>query len=542
MSDPELRHVIDAVVKDKGIDRAIIIAALEGAMLNAARKKFGPQRDIEAHFNEEIAEIELFEFKEVVDEIEDESTHIILEEARHLDPEAQVGDSLGLKLDTTELGRIAAQTAKQVIIQRLRDAEKDIIYEEFKDRLGEIVYGIVRRFERKDMIVDLGKTEAMLSHKEQIPRESFRPGDRIRALIIEIQRESRGPQVVLSRTSPAFLAKLFETEVPEIYEGIVTIESVAREPGSRSKIAVRSNDSDVDPVGACVGMKGSRVQGVVQELRGEKIDIVPWSDNIATNVVHALSPAEVMKVILDEKNHSMEVVVPDDQLSLAIGRKGQNVRLAVELTGWNIDIKSESEVEEQVAAARKNLVRVEGVGELLAEVLIADGYRSVADVAEAEIDELSALPGIDEKTATVIKKSATELVPILAEEEKQRREQEEAEAAAVAEAEAETEAQSADAESAGEIDEEKAEEEDDDEHTVSTPAESEAADAPPKGIEELDGKIGPKILESLKEAGFSSIEDLIEAGEEGLIKVEGIGSGRASKIMEAVKEIRSLAE
>ena len=410
MPNPELKHVIDAVVKDKGIDRAIIIAALESAMLNAARKKFGPQKDIEAHFNEEMGEIELFEFKEVVDEIDDENIQVELEEARDLDPEAQVGDSLGLKLETEELGRIAAQTAKQVIIQRIRDAEKDLIYEEFKDRLGEIIYGIVRRFERKDMIVDLGKTEAVLPNKEQIPRESFRPGDRIRALIIEIQRESRGPQVVLSRTSPAFLAKLFETEVPEIYEGIVTIESVAREPGSRSKIAVRSNDSDVDPVGACVGMKGSRVQSVVQELRGEKIDIVPWSENIATNVVHALSPAEVIKVILDDKNHSMEVVVPDDQLSLAIGRKGQNVRLAVELTGWNIDIKSESEVEEQTAVARDEIVKIDGVGELLAEVFIADGYRSVKDIAEADVEELTALPGIDSGTAESVVESAKKMV------------------------------------------------------------------------------------------------------------------------------------
>jgi len=499
----------------------------------------------------------LFEFKEVVDEIEDEHTQITVDQAHDLDPDAQVGDSLGLKLDTSELGRIAAQTAKQVIIQRIRDAEKDLIYEEFKDRLGEVVYGIVRRFERKDMVVDLGQTEAILQHKEQIPRESFRPGDRIRALIIEIQRESRGPQVVLSRTSPAFLAKLFETEVPEIYEGIVTIESVAREPGSRSKIAVRSNDSDVDPVGACVGMKGSRVQSVVQELRGEKIDIVPWADNIATNVVHALSPAEVIKVILDEKNHSMEVVVPDDQLSLAIGRKGQNVRLAVELTGWNIDIKSESEVEEQITRARADMVRIEGIGELMAEVLIADGYRSVTDIAEAEIEELLQLPGMDEELAGKMKESSVELLPVLKkereEEEELKRKQQEEEAAARAEEEAAAQAEGeaaaqAEGEAAAQAEGETAEAESEpsaekqpaEKSEPEQAAESEAettADPAANDIEILDGKIGPKILESLQKAGFNSIQDLVEAGEEGLVKVDGIGPGRAAKILEAIKEV-----
>ncbi len=489
MPDMELRHVIDAVVKDKGIDRAIIIAALESAMLNAARKKFGPQKDIEAHFNEEMGEIELFEFKEVVDEIEDENTQITLETARNLDSEAQVGDSLGVKLETEELGRIAAQTAKQVIIQRIRDAEKDLIYEEFKDRLGEIVYGIVRRFEKKDMIVDLGKTEAILMQKEQIPRENFRPGDRIRALIIEIQRETRGPQVVLSRTSPAFLAKLFETEVPEIYEGIVTIESVAREPGSRSKIAVRSNDPDVDPVGACVGMKGSRVQAVVQELRGEKIDIVPWSESIASNVVQALSPAEVVKVILDEKNHSMEVVVPDDQLSLAIGRKGQNVRLAVELTGWNIDIKSESEVEEQITQARKELVLIDGVGDLMAEVLIADGYRSVADVAEAEIEDLVELPGIGDGTANSMKASARKVMEEKANQPEETEEAESEEAAS---------------------EEEKTAEEDTGQETAEPEPAEPADEASASEEEQTPGTEAPQEPETVGEDTESGEENLVE--------------------------------
>ena len=539
MPNPELRHVIDAVVKDKGIDRAIIIAALESAMLNAARKKYGQQKDIEAHFNEEMGEIELFEFKEVVEEVEDENTQVPVQEARKLDPEAQIGDSLGLKLDTTELGRIAAQTAKQVIIQRIRDAEKDLIYEEFKDRLGEIIYGIVRRFEKKDMIIDIGKTEAILSQKEQIPRESYRPGDRIRALIIEIQRESRGPQVVLSRTSPAFLAKLFETEVPEIYEGIVTIESVAREPGSRSKIAVRSNDSDVDPVGACVGMKGSRVQSVVQELRGEKIDIVSWSDNIATNVVHALSPAEVIKVILDEKNHSMEVVVPDDQLSLAIGRKGQNVRLAVELTGWNIDIKSESEVEEQITRARKELIRIEGVSDLMAEVLIADGYRTASDIAGAEVEELTALPGIDEQAAAAMKVSAEKIVPIIAKEQ----EEEEAQARKEKQESRSKEAMAKDKakeDETGAADSERQDEEKAGEGK-SAATEDEKESAKPAG-NDLESIASPKILEALKKAGFNTVQDVLAAGEEGLLKVEGIGPGRASKILEAARKSGARAE
>jgi len=506
MANSELRHVIDAVVKDKGIDRAIIIEALEAAMLTAAKKKFGLHRDIEAHFNEEVGEVELFEFKEVVEDVEDENTQVTLEEGKKLDPEAELGDSLGVKLDTSDFGRIAAQTAKQVIIQRVRDAEKDIIYEEFKDRLGEIVHGIVRRFEKKDMITDLGRTEAILPHREQIPRENFRPGDRIRALIIEIQRESRGPQVVLSRTSPAFLAKLFETEVPEIYEGIVTIESVAREPGSRSKIAVKSNDPDVDPVGACVGMKGSRVQSVVQELRGEKIDIVPWSADVASNVVHALSPSEVIKVILDEKDHSMEVVVPDDQLSLAIGRKGQNVRLAVELTGWNIDIKSESEVEEQIAQARKELGRIEGMGELTAEVLIADGYRSLKDLIVADSENLATLPGLDPQTVENIKAKAKEALAIL-----------EAEIAA-GKTDAGEKAPAEEGKPEGEV--------------------IEKDEGEKVALESLDG-VGQKTLELLKTAGLDSIEKVVSAGIDGLLKIEGIGDARAEKIFEAARKAQT---
>lgn len=406
----ELSRVLDSVVKDKGIDKAIIVDAIEAAMLSAAKKKFGINRDIEAHYNDEEGEVELFEFKQVVGTVTDDQTEITQEEARELDPDCEIGDSLGVKLNTVGLGRIAAQAAKQVIIQRVRDAERDIIYEEFKDRIGSIVHGIVRRYEKKDMIVDLGRTEAILPNKEQIPRENFRPGDRVRALILEIQREARGPQVLLTRASPQFLAKLFEMEVPEIYEGIVTVEAVAREPGSRAKIAVRSHDKDVDPVGACVGMKGARVQSVVQELRGEKIDIVPWTENIASNAVAALSPAEVIKVIVDEKSHSMEFIVLDDQLSLAIGRKGQNVRLAVELLGWNIDIKSESEVEVIIKQGREKLALIDGLGDMTIEVLIADGYRNLEDIIDAEVDELSSIHGISAKSAEKFITQAKELL------------------------------------------------------------------------------------------------------------------------------------
>ena len=339
-----LKREIDQIAKDKGIDRKVIVGAVEEAMLQAARRKFGLEKEIEARFNDETGEVELFEFRNVVEQVMDPETQIALTRARVLDPECELGDQIGVKLDTEGFGRILAQTAKQVIIQRVREAERGIVYEEYKDRKGEVVNGIVRRFEKGALIVDLGRAEAVLPAKEQVPRESYRPGDRIRAYVFDVNKEAKGPQILLSRASIELLTKLFEQEVPEIYEGIVTIESAAREPGVRSKIAVASRDSDVDPVGACVGMKGSRVQAVVQELRGERIDIVPWSPDPARYVCSALSPAQVSKVIIDEAAKSMDVIVPDDQLSLAIGRKGQNVRLAVQLTGWRIDIKSESKM------------------------------------------------------------------------------------------------------------------------------------------------------------------------------------------------------
>jgi len=342
-----LNIIIDQVVKDKGIDRQVLVEALEAAVLSAANKKYRNTRDLEAHFNDELGQVELFEFVTVVEEVEDSYREIDLEEARvEFDPEAEVGDSLGMPLDAGDFSRIAAQTAKQVIIQKVREAEREGIFNEFKDRLGEVVNGIVRRYERGDLIVDLGRAEALLPHREQIPRENYRQGDRVRAFIAEVKMSTKGPQIILSRTHPGLVATLFYSEVPEIAEGIVEIKGVAREPGSRAKIAVVSHDPDVDPVGACVGMRGSRVQNVVSELRGEKIDIIPWTPDVARFACLALAPAEVTRVYIDKDEEAMEVIVPDDQLSLAIGKKGQNVRLAAKLTGWKIDIKSETQEEE----------------------------------------------------------------------------------------------------------------------------------------------------------------------------------------------------
>jgi N utilization substance protein A len=337
-----LKHIIDQLMKEKGIDREIVVEALEQAVLSAANKKYRNTRDLEAHFNEELGEVEIFEFVTVVDEVEDSYKEITLDEAREEDPDVEVGDSIGMKLPSSEFSRISAQTAKQVIIQRVREAERETIFNEYKDRVGELITGIVRRYEKGDLIIDLGRAEAVLSTKELAPREIYRQGDRVKALITEIRMTTKGPQILLSRTSPMMLAKLFEAEVPEIAEGIVEIVNVVREPGSRAKIAVYSNDHDVDPVGACVGMRGSRVQNVVSELRGEKIDIIPWSEDVARFACNALQPAAVSKVLVDDDNRSMEIIVPDDQLSLAIGKRGQNVRLAAKLTGWRIDIKNET--------------------------------------------------------------------------------------------------------------------------------------------------------------------------------------------------------
>src|SRR3990170_1801964 len=400
-----LRNVIEQVGKDKGLDKAILIDTLETAMVKAAEKKHGPNKLIEAHYNDELGEIELFQFKTVVENVANPDKEISVAEAHELDPEAVLGDSLGIKLDTSEFGRIAAQTAKQIIIQKMREAERDVVYSEYVNKRGEIVTGIVHTFERGDIMVDLGRTEAVLPKEEQVRRESYRQGDRIRALILDVKNVQKGPQIILSRTHPNFISKLFETEVPEIYEGIINIKGVAREPGDRTKIAVYSNDQAVDPVGACVGVKGSRVQAVVQELRGEKIDIVPWSDEPAKFICNGLSPAQVVKVIMDETDHAVEVIVPDDQLSLAIGKKGQNVRLAAKLTGWKIDIRTETEakkialeqatedVETQVAQQNETGAGIEGISAPPAEEA----------AAATDSDDISSLPGVGPKTRDIFK-------------------------------------------------------------------------------------------------------------------------------------------
>lgn len=435
----DLNRVIEQVSKEKGIDKTIIISALENAMVSAAKKTFGHQRKIEAQYNPELGEVELFEAKLVVGEVTDPAVEITLQEAReNLDPDAEVGDELLSKLDTSSFGRIAAQAAKQNIVQRVRDAEREIIYNEFKGREGQLVNGIVQRFEKKNIIVNLGRTDAILPEKEQVPRERYRQGDRIRAYIVSVEMTSRGPQIVLSRTHPGMLVKLFEQEVPEIYEAIVEVKGAAREPGGRAKIAVISNDPDVDPVGACVGMKGTRVQAVVQELRGEKIDIVHWTADQAEYVCRALAPAKVSKIIIDDEGHNMEVIVPDDQLSLAIGRKGQNVRLASRLSGWRIDVRSESEADEETRRARISLGAIPGVNDMVAELIYQSGFKSAEELAEADLETILEIDGIGPEKAEVIYKSSREYVAEKRrkEEEEKRRKEEEEKAAAQVEPEA----------------------------------------------------------------------------------------------------------
>jgi transcription termination/antitermination protein NusA len=402
----DLNRIIEQVGKDKGIDKKILIEALEQALLAAARKKFGPRQEIEAKYNEDAGEIELFQFKTVVKEVKNPPAEIAFDEARELDGDVEVGDSLGTKIDLSDFGRIAAQTAKQVIIQRVKDAERENIFEDFKDRKGEVISGTVQRFERGSIIVNLGRAEAVIPQQELVPRETYKPGDRIRAYVLDVRKTPKGPQIILSRSNPNFLMKLFEMEVPEVSEGIVKIISAAREPGSRAKIAVYSEDSDVDPVGACVGMKGSRVQAVVQELRGEKIDIIPWSDDAASFVCNALAPSEISKVIIHEDIKAMEVIVEDDQLSLAIGRRGQNVRLAAKLTDWKIDIRSESKTEkvipqlDEIASRGMDQVdKITGIGEKTAQLLNAAGYLTVADLCQASAEQLSTIEGIGPKKA-----------------------------------------------------------------------------------------------------------------------------------------------
>jgi N utilization substance protein A len=394
----ELARVIEQVGKDKGIDRNVVIEAITQGMLVAARKKYGTYREIEASYNEETGEVELYEYKEVVDRKDfiDEEVEIPSDEAAKLDPDAVIGDSIGIKLDSRDLGRIAAQTAKQIIMQKVRDAEREIIFNEFESRKGEIASGIARRVERGAIVVDLGRTEAFIPPREQIPGEVYKPGDRIQGYLSEVRQTTRGPQIIMSRADERYLMKLFEMEVPEIYDGIVEIMAAAREPGQRAKIAVRSKDQSVDPVGACVGMKGTRVQNIVQELKGEKIDIVPWDEDVTRFACNALAPAEISRVFLDEENKELEIVVPDNQLSLAIGKKGQNVRLAAKLTGWKIDILSESSASARTAEAIFNLMLIPGMTDTMAQNIFQSGFGSFQTVAQSTAEEIMTIPGYED--------------------------------------------------------------------------------------------------------------------------------------------------
>ena len=399
----DLDQIINQVGRDKGISKETLIAALESAVLSAAKKHFGHNRNIEATYSPELGEIEVLEFRTVVDKVTDDATQMSVEEARReFAVDCEIGEELGRKLDSADLGRIAAQTAKQVMIQKLRDIDRDMIFSEFRDRKGELVNGIVQRFERGNIIVNLGRTDAMLPEREQITKERYRQNDRVRAMILDIDPASRGPQVILTRSHPDFMRKLFELEVPEISEGIVEIKGVAREPGERAKIAVYSNDPSVDPLGACVGIKGSRVQAVVNELRGERIDIVTWTPDAPSFVARALSPAEVQRVVVDEDEHAMEVVVSDEHLSLAIGRKGQNVKLASKLTGWRIDVRSESVAEEETKRVRAQLDSIPEIGFNESELLFQEGYRTIREVANASYEELAAVEGIGPDRAASI--------------------------------------------------------------------------------------------------------------------------------------------
>jgi N utilization substance protein A len=432
--DLNLLSAIEMVAKDKGIDKSRLIKTVEEAILKAAQSVFGPNREMEARFNEDSGQVDLFQYMTVVDDPSDDDREIALEDAQAAGLEAELGEELGfqifwhpadakkaaeqdkefgnilnVKQARSAFGRIAAQTAKQVLIQRVRDEERDLIFNEFKDKKGELIKGVVRRFEKgNNLIVDLGRTEGILPFREQTPRETYRPGDRVVAFVKDIDREARGPQVILSRGDAKLVEKLFESEVPEIYEGIVRIVACAREPGARSKIAVASRDADVDPVGACVGMKGSRVQAVVQELRGEKIDIVPYDRDPARFVCAAIQPAEVNKVIVDEVDHRMELVVPDEKLSLAIGRKGQNVRLAAQLTGWKLDIISESKFKQMEEEAIGALSQIDGVTDVIARSMYRMGFRALEELSEASEEELVAIPGLGDAEAAARIRAAAE--------------------------------------------------------------------------------------------------------------------------------------
>ena len=479
-----LNFIIDQVGKDKGIDRKVIIEALEQAVLTASRKKYGHQGEIEVHYNEEAGEIELFQFKQVVEEVMDPSTEISIVEAQELDSEAQNGDSLGVKL-TTDFGRIGAQTAKQVIIQKVREAERENVFNDFKDRKADIVSGNVQRMEKGNLYVNIGRTEAVLLSKEQIPGEVYRQGDRLRAYILDVQKNSKGVQIFLSRTHPGFLVKLFENEVPEISEGVIKIISAAREPGERAKISVYSSNRDVDPVGACVGMRGSRVQSVVQELRGERIDIIPWVQDQAKYICNALAPAKISRVYIDEENRHMEVIVADDQLSLAIGKKGQNVRLASKLTGWKIDIKSESKMEKISGEIFEMFKQLPYIGDVTSRILYNEGFRSMKEISEVDPEELVRILEIEKEKALEIIRRASE-GPVKEGSEPTREE-------------------------------------------ISAPS-----GPPGDSVDRIEG-VGEKTAEILRANGFQTVQDLLGSDVEKLSSLPGIGPKKAEKLLQSAQ-------
>ncbi len=517
----DLKRIIEQVSRDKGIERDVLISTLEEAMRSAARKKFGHDLDLEVAYNDEFGEIEAFQFKEVVDEVTDSLLEISLDEGRELDPDCEIGDSLGIKLDTDTFGRIAAQSAKQVIIQKMKDAEREMIYEDYKDRIGEVINGIVQRLDRGGITVNLGRAEAVVPYREQVPRETYRRGDRIRALVLDVNRESRGPQIILSRTHPDFLANLFSSEVPEIAEGIVTIMAAVREPGSRAKIAVTSKDPDIDPVGACVGMKGSRVQSVVQELRGEKIDIIEYNPDPARYVVNALAPAVISKVVIDQTNRLMEVIVPDDQLSLAIGKRGQNVRLASKLAEWRIDVKSEAKYQKSLKDGYDSLLALPGVGDSTADNLYEAGFAAAEDLAGAQVEELVALPGLSQQKAVKFIEAAK-----VYEGERKVREAAAKEEEAVAR---EKEAAAKKEEAAAKKEEAAAKEEE-----AAAKEEEAALKEGYDSLLALPG-VGGSTADNLSEAGFASAEDLADAQVEELVALPGLSQQKAVKLIEAAK-------
>ncbi|MDH3555289.1 MAG: transcription termination factor NusA [Deltaproteobacteria bacterium] len=517
----DLKRIIEQVSRDKGIERDVLISTLEEAMRSAARKKFGHDLDLEVAYNDEFGEIEAFQFKEVVDEVTDSLLEISLDEGRELDPDCEIGDSLGIKLDTDTFGRIAAQSAKQVIIQKMKDAEREMIYEDYKDRIGEVINGIVQRLDRGGITVNLGRAEAVVPYREQVPRETYRRGDRIRALVLDVNRESRGPQIILSRTHPDFLANLFSSEVPEIAEGIVTIMAAVREPGSRAKIAVTSKDPDIDPVGACVGMKGSRVQSVVQELRGEKIDIIEYNPDPARYVVNALAPAVISKVVIDQTNRLMEVIVPDDQLSLAIGKRGQNVRLASKLAEWRIDVKSEAKYQKSLKDGYDSLLALPGVGDSTADNLYEAGFAAAEDLAGAQVEELVALPGLSQQKAVKFIEAAK-----VYEGERKVREAAAKEEEAVAR---EKEAAAKKEEAAAKKEEAAAKEEE-----AAAKEEEAALKEGYDSLLALPG-VGGSTADNLSEAGFASAEELAGAQVEELVALPGLSQQKAVKLIEAAK-------